>query len=114
MFIFKLIFKWLVLSAAVVLAAYLVPGIMVASWQVALIAGLVLGLINLFIKPVLSILTIPINIITLGIFGIILNAILFWAAAYFVSGFSIANFMAALFGSIVVSIVLWLAHLLID
>jgi putative membrane protein len=114
MFIFKLIFKWLVLSAAVVLAAYLVPGIMVASWQVALIAGLVLGLINLFVKPVLSILTIPINIITLGIFGIILNAILFWAAAYFVSGFSIANFMAALFGSIIVSIVLWLAHLLID
>lgn len=111
---FKLIFKWLVLSAAVVLAAYLVPGIMVASWTVALIAGLVLGLINMFIKPVLSILTIPISIITLGFFGLVLNAILFWAAAYFVSGFSIANFLAAFLGSIIVSIVLWLAHLLID
>jgi putative membrane protein len=111
---FKLIFKWLVLSAAVVLAAYLVPGIMVASWTVALIAGLVLGLINMFIKPVLTILTIPISIITLGFFGLILNALLFWAAAYFVSGFSIASFLAAFLGSIIVSIVLWLAHLLID
>lgn len=114
MFIFKLIFKWLILSAAVVLAAYLVPGIVVASWGVALVAGLVLGFINMFIKPVLSLLTIPINIITLGLFGLVLNAILFWAAAYFVNGFTIANFMAALFGSIIVSIVLWLAHLLID
>lgn len=114
MFIFKIIFKWLVLSGAVVLAAYLVPGILVSSWGVALLAGLVLGLINMFVKPILSILTIPINIITLGIFGIVLNAFLFWAAAYLVNGFSIANFMAALFGSIIVSIVLWLAHLLID
>jgi putative membrane protein len=81
---------------------------------VALLAGLVLGLINLLIKPVLSILTIPINIITLGVFGIILNALLFWAASYFVSGFIITGFFAALLGSILVSVVLWLAHLLID
>lgn len=111
---FKLIFKWLVLSAAVVVAAYLIPGITVNALTTALIVGLVLGLINMFIKPILFILTIPINIITLGFFGLILNALLFWAAAYFVNGFTIANFMAALWGSILVSIIMWLAHLLID
>jgi putative membrane protein len=111
---FKLIFKWLILSAAVVVAAYLIPGITVNALTTALIVGLVLGLINMFIKPILFILTIPINIITLGFFGLVLNALLFWAAAYFVNGFTIANFMAALWGSILVSIIMWLAHLLID
>ena len=114
MFIVKLIIKWLVLSATVILAEHLIPGISVASWTVALLAGLVLGLINLVVKPVLTILTIPINIITLGIFGLVLNALLFWAAAYLVSGFVIANFLAAFLGSILVSIVLWLVHMLVD
>lgn len=114
MFIIKLLIKWLLLSATVVAAAYLIPGITVSGWTVALIAGLVLGLINLIIKPVLTILTLPINLITLGLFGIILNAILFWAAAYFVSGFVVASFVAALLGSLLVSVVLWLAHWLVD
>lgn len=110
----KLIFKWLVLSAAVIVAAYVVPGITVNPWTTALIVGVVLGLINMFVKPVLFILTIPINIITLGIFGIVLNALLFWAAAYFVSGFVIATFTAALFGSIIVSLVTWAAGAFLD
>ena len=114
MFIIKLIIKWLLLSATVVAAAYLIPGITVSGWTVALIAGLVLGLINMIIKPILTILTLPINLITLGIFGIILNAILFWAAAYFVSGFVVTSFLAALLGSLLVSVVLWLAHWLVD
>jgi putative membrane protein len=114
MFILKLIFKWLVLSATVVLATHLIPGITVASWAVALIAGLVLGLINLIIKPILNILTLPINWITLGFFGVVLNAILFWAAAYLVTGFEVNNLLAALLGSILVSVVLWLVHLLVD
>ena len=114
MFIIKLIVKWLVLSATVILATHLIPGISVASWMVALIAGLVLGLINLIIKPVLNILTLPINWLTLGLFGLVLNAFLFWATAYLVNGFVIANFLAALLGSILVSIVLWLVHMLVD
>lgn len=114
MFIIKLIIKWLVLSATVVLAERLIPGISVTSITVALIAGLVLGLINLIVKPVLTLLTLPINVITLGIFGIVLNALLFWAASYFVTGFVIANFLAAFLGSILVSIVLWLVHMLVD
>ncbi len=114
MFIIKLILKWLVLSATVVLAEHLIPGISVASLTVALIAGLVLGLINLIVKPVLTLLTLPINIITLGLFGIVLNALLFWAATYFVTGFVVTGFLAALLGSILVSIVLWLVHMLLD
>jgi putative membrane protein len=113
MFIIKLILKWLLLSATVIAAAYLIPGISVAGWTVALVAGLVLGLINV-IKPVLRLLTLPINILTLGIFGIVLNALLFWAASYFVDGFVISGFVAALLGSILVSVVLWLAHWLVD
>ncbi len=114
MFFIKIILKWIILSAAVVLAANIIPGIGVASWQVALVVGLVLGFINIFIKPILSILTIPINIISLGLFGIILNALLFWAATYFVSGFTIASFMAALLGSLLVSLVTWFAGMFLD
>ncbi len=114
MFIIRIIIKWLLLSASVFLAAYIIPGITVTGWTVALIAGLVLGFINLFIKPVLTILTIPINIITLGVFGIILNALLFWAVEYFVVGFDVANLLAAILGSILVSIVMWFAHMFLD
>jgi putative membrane protein len=114
MFIIKWILKWLVLSAAVFLAAYIVPGILVSSWTVALVAGLVLGLINMFVKPVLSILTIPINLITLGLFGIILNGLLFWAVEYFVAGFDVTSLVAAILGSIIVAIVMWFAHLFLD
>lgn len=114
MFIIKWIIKWIILAGAVFLAAEVIPGIAVTSWKTALIVGIVLGLINTFIKPILSILSIPINILTLGLFGLVLNALLFWAAAYFVTGFTIASFMAALLGSILVSIVMWIAHLFID
>ncbi len=114
MFILKLIFKWIILSAAVVLAERLIPGITIVSLSTALIAGLVLGLINLIIKPILTLLTLPINILTLGLFGIVLNALLFWGAAYFVPGFIISGFIAALLGSLLISLVLWLVHLLVD
>lgn len=114
MFIIKIIIKWIILAAAVVLAAHVIPGISVVSWTTALVVGLVLGLINTFIKPILAILSIPINILTLGLFGLVVNALLFWAAAYVVSGFSVASFMAALFGSILVSVVMGLAHFFID
>ena len=114
MFIIKIILKWIILAAAVVLAAHVVPGIAVVSWTTALIVGLVLGFINTFIKPILAVLSIPINILTLGLFGLVLNALLFWIAAYLVPGFTIATFVAALLGSILVSVVMWLAHFFID
>lgn len=113
MFIIKALVRWIVLSAAVVLAEMIIPGIHLGGtvWVTALAVGLVLGLINAFIKPVLDILTIPVNLITLGLFGFILNALLFWATAYFVPAFTISGFLAALLGSLVVAIVMWIEHL---
>jgi putative membrane protein len=114
MFILKALVRWIVLSAAVVLAEYLIPGIHLSGtvWITALAVGLVLGFINVFVKPVLTILTIPISLITLGLFGFILNALLFWATAYFVPAFTISGFLPALLGSIVVSVVMWIEHLI--
>lgn len=114
MFIIRWIIKWAVLAGAVILAAYLVPGITIVSWQTALLAAVILGLINVFIKPILFILTIPINIITLGFFGIILNALLFWFGASLVNGFAVSNFAAAFFGSLIVSIIMWIINAIVD
>lgn len=106
MFILKLLLKWIALSAAVYLAAYIIPGITVTGIVTALFVGIILGIVNLVVKPILGVLTLPINFLTLGIFGFILNVLLFWGVAYVVSGFDIANWLAALLGSLLVSIVM--------
>ena len=109
----KIILKWLALAAAVLAAAYLVPGIGVASFKVALLVAIVLGFINIFIKPILGILTLPINFLTLGIFGLILNVLLFWAITLIVPGFTISGFLAALLGSLVVSVIMWIVDIIL-
>jgi putative membrane protein len=113
MFILKIILKWIVLAAAAVLATHFIPAIGISAWNTALIFGLIFGLINIFIKPILSILSIPINILTLGLFGLVVNALLFLGATYLVTA-QIIPFMPALFGSIIVSVVMWLAHFFLD
>ena len=105
----RLILKLIILTGAVLLAAYIVPGITVTGFTTALIVAIVLALINMFVKPVLKILTLPINILSLGLFGLILNIILFWAVAYIVSGFTIAGFIPALWGAVIVGIATWIA-----
>jgi putative membrane protein len=114
MFIVKILIKWIILSAAVIVVSQVVPGISVASWMTAFLVGIVLGFINTFIKPILQILSIPINILTLGLFGLVLNALLFWAVTYFVPSFTIAGFLPALIGSIIVSVIMWVAHWFVD
>lgn len=106
----KTLIKFLILAGAVLLASYVVPGITVAGFLTALIVALVLGLINLVIKPIIKILTLPINILTLGLFGLIINTILFWFVSYAVAGFDIANFMAAFWGALVVAVIMWIAN----
>jgi putative membrane protein len=111
MFIVRLLVKWIALSAAVYVAALLIPGITVASIPTALLVGLILLVINMIVKPILGVLTLPINILTLGIFGFIVNVLLFWAVAYVVSGFDIASWWpAAILGSILVSVVWTIAE----
>jgi putative membrane protein len=104
-----IIIRWLVITVAILLSAMLIPGIRVDSLSTAFIAAGALGLINVFIKPVLIILTLPLNIITLGLFSFIINAFLLKIVSYFVSGFYVGGFFAALSGALVISLVSWLA-----
>ena len=94
--------------AAVVLTVYLVPGVVITGgWETTFLAALVWSVISMVIKPVLKILTLPITIITFGLFSFILNALLFWAMTLVVPGFVVSGFWAALLGALVLSILGW-------
>ena len=100
----KQIIKWLCYALAIVFIAWLLPGIEVSSFVSALIVAIVLGLINVFIKPILLFITLPLNIITLGLFTLIINAFLLWLAGYLSPGFEVEGFWSALLGSIILSV----------
>ncbi len=97
------------LILAVIASAYFIEGISVVGILPAVIAGAVLIFIHTIIKPIIKILTLPINILTLGIFSLVLNALFFWLASTVVSGFDVSDFMDALWGAIIVSVLNWLA-----
>lgn len=98
------IIKWLLFAMALILIAKIVPGIRVESYTTALIAVIIIGIINIFIKPIISFFAFPLNLLTLGLFTFVINAGLFALSAYFVPGFHVGGFFAALFGSILFSI----------
>jgi putative membrane protein len=100
-----LIARWIVNAAALLLVAYLYPGVQVAGFGSALAAALVLGLVNAVIRPILVILTLPVTVLTLGLFLFVINALLFWLAATIVGGFAVNGFGSALLGSILYSII---------
>lgn len=100
-----LIIRWILLALTLLFTAWLLPGIHLAGFWPALWAALVIGIINVFIRPILMIITIPINILTLGLFTFILNALLLLLVARIVPGFVIDGFLSALLGSIIISIV---------
>lgn len=100
----KLIIRWLLLAAALLLVAYLYPGVSVTSFGAALIAALVLGLLNTIVRPLLVLLTLPVTVLTLGLFLFVINALMFWAAASLLAGFNVAGFAAALIGSLIYSL----------
>ncbi len=99
---------WFITAVALAAAAHLVPGIHVASLPPLLLAALVLGFVNAFVKPVLVILTLPITILTLGLFYLVVNGIAFALAAALVPGFSVDSFGAAIVGALVVGIISWI------
>jgi len=101
-------------TVAVFLAATLVPGIHVSGWGIALVAGLILGLVNAVIKPVLIVLTLPLTIVTIGLFIFVVNAICLAVVAWVVPGLSISGFGAAFVGALVISAVSWLLHAMLD
>ncbi len=108
-----LVIKWLIYSLAIFLVSKIIPGIHIDSAQTALFAGAALGLLNVLVRPVLRVLTFPINLITLGLFGLVLNVLLFWSAAYFVEGYEISGFFAAALGALVVSIITTFGNFLV-
>lgn len=100
-----LILVWLLNAVALLIVAYLLPGISVVGFGSALIAALVLGLLNMLVKPVLVLLTLPITIVTLGLFLLVLNALLFWLAGSILRGFQVNGFWWAVAGAILYSII---------
>jgi putative membrane protein len=103
----RLLLAWLINAFALVAVAYLMPGISVASFTTALVAALVLGLINAVVRPVLVLLTLPVTIITLGLFIFVLNGLLFWMVGTWLEGFEVAGFWSGVLGAIVFSLVSW-------
>lgn len=101
----KLLLRWLLNAVALWAAAELVPGIDYDTLMALFLAALVIGLINALIRPILLVLTIPITVLTLGLFLLVLNALLFWLGGSLVAGFHVDGFVSALLGSIVMSIV---------
>ncbi len=99
----KTIVKWLLSAAALIAVAYLYGGVQIQSYSAALIAALVIGLFNMILRPVLVVLTLPVTIISLGLFLFVINALLFWAAAGMLDGFHVKGFGAALLGSLIYS-----------
>jgi putative membrane protein len=100
-----LLLSWLVMTLAVLLTAYLLPGVAVSGFGGALVTALVLGIVNALIRPVLMIIALPITVLTLGLFALVINALLILLVARIVPGFEVANFWWALAFSVIVSIV---------
>ena len=100
----KFIVKWLCSALALLAVAYLYSGVVVTSFTGALIAAAVLGVLNTIIRPLLVLLTLPVTLVTLGLFMFVINALMFWAAASLVSGLNVNGFWAALIGSLIYSL----------
>ena len=103
----QILIHWLLSALAIMVAAYLLPGVHLAGFFPALVAAVVIGLVNTFIKPVLIILTLPINILTLGLFTLVINALLIMLASALVPGFTVDGFGWAILFSIVLFFVNW-------
>ena len=100
----KIVVRWLLLAAALLLVAQIYPGVQVKSFGTAMIAALVLGLLNTLLRPILVLLTLPVTLITLGLFLFVINALMFYFAATMLDGFQVTGFVAALIGSLLYSV----------
>ena len=103
----KLLLVWLINAAALMAVAYLLPGIAVADFVTALVVALVLGLVNAVIRPILILLTLPVTLLTLGLFIFVINGLLFWFVGSFVAGFVVSGFWWGMFGAVAYSILSW-------
>lgn len=109
-----LLIRWLILTLSILAAAYLLEGIEVRSFFAAFFAAAALGILNAFFRPVLLLLTLPINLLTLGLFTFVINALLLMMTSGIISGFHVEGFWSAVFGSLVISLVSWLLTSLVS
>lgn len=109
----SLLLTWLINALALLILPYVIPSIRIRSFGTALVIAIVLGLINTLLRPVLVLLTLPVTIVTLGLFILIINALLFQFASWLLKGFEVTGFWAAFFGSILYSIISWILSALI-
>jgi putative membrane protein len=109
----RLLIVWVLNAVALMAVAYLIPGITVTSIGSALLAAFALGFVNTLIRPVLTLLTLPIAILTLGFFYLVLNGLLFWMVGKLFNGFSVDGFWAAVFGGLLYGLISWLLTLII-
>lgn len=105
-----LLLRWVLSAASIIAVAYLVPGIAVRSFGTALIVAVVLGLVNATIRPILILLTLPLTIVTLGLFVIVINALMLWLVASIVKGFDITNFSSAVLGAVLIMLFSWIVN----
>ena len=109
----RILVVWLINSLALAAVAYLMPSVSIASAGAAVAAALVLGLVNTLIRPLLVLLTLPVTLLTLGLFIFVINGLLFWMVASFVEGFHVAGFWSAVLGAIVYALISWAASTLV-
>jgi putative membrane protein len=109
----RILVVWLINTVALAAVAYLMPSVSIASAGAALVAALVLGLVNALIRPLLVLLTLPVTVLTLGLFIFVINGLLFWAVGSLVPGFEVAGFWSGMIGAIVFSLVSWLLSALV-
>lgn len=109
----KLLLQWLISALALLALPYVISGIQLKSFYIALIAAVLLGLVNAVIRPILILLTLPVTILTLGFFILVINALLFWFVGSFVEGFHVSGFWAGFFGAILYSLITWAANTLL-
>jgi len=106
--------RWLVVTFAIVCASYLIEGIRVSGFFSALFAAATLGVLNVFLRPLVLILTLPINVLTFGLFTFVINALMLKLASSVIPGFHVDGFWAAVFGALVISVVGWVLTAFID
>ncbi len=109
----RIIAKWIIVALALLAIPSFIPGIAISSFSIALLVAFFWGLANLIIRPIILLVFLPVTILTLGLFTFVVNALLFWGIGNFVEGFEVGSFTAAFLGALVMSVVSFLANLLL-
>lgn len=108
-----LLFKWLINTIALFIVVHVVSGVTAQRWQTLFVAALIIGLLNSFLRPIIIFMTLPVNVLTLGLFTLVINGFMFYLAAFIVKGFDVAGFGSAFVAALLFSIISFLLNLII-